>query len=293
MKKILIDSNYLCHKAKVTTGTLSYNGQPTGIIYGFINQIITIAKITGAKEFLFFWDSRKSKRREIYPEYKMKRRPDLTEWEQQDWALAFSQFVQLRKRILPRLGFNNNFLQSGYEADDLIARYAMDNSTDELIIASADNDLFQLLDYASMLNLSKNKMIACQNFIDEYGIYPDQWAEVKKIAGCSSDNVQGIRGVGEKTALQFLKGTLPETHKSYQNIIAGEEVIERNKALVVLPFKGTKKIEEQKNHFKITEFIDVCRELGMESFLTKDKKEEIKSLFIKQRRTVRWQQKNH
>ena len=291
MKKILIDSNYLCHKAKVTTGTLSYEGKPTGIIYGFLNQIITIAKITQASEFLFFWDSRKSKRREIYPEYKMKRRPDLTEWEQKDWEIAFSQFIQLRKRILPRLGFNNNNLQSGYEADDLLARYVMDNSKDELVLASADNDMLQLLGYCDMLNLSKNKLITRQSFIDEYGIAPCQWGDVKQIAGCNSDNVAGIRGVGEKTALRFLKGTLPSKSKAYQSIKAGEEKIERNRALVVLPFKGTKTIKEKENNFKITEFIAVCNELGMTSFLTKNKKEEIKSLFIQNRRTAKWQRK--
>ena len=47
MKKVLIDSNYLCHKAKVTTGALSYDGKQTGIIFGFFNQLITIAKTTG------------------------------------------------------------------------------------------------------------------------------------------------------------------------------------------------------------------------------------------------------
>ena len=221
----------------------------------------------------------------------MKRRPDLTEWEKQDWAIAFSQFIQLRKRILPRIGFKNNHLQMGYEADDLIARYAMDNADNELVIASADADLFQLLGYADMLNLSKNKLITQRSFIQEFGIRPIQWQEVKQIAGCNSDNVAGIPGVGEKTAIRFLRGELPEKHKTFQKIKEGKEVIERNHALVVLPFRGTKTIQEQEDNFKITEFIDVCRELGIESLLTKDRKEEIKLLFIKERKTARWQRK--
>lgn len=291
MKKVLIDSNYLCHKAKVTTGALSHDGQPTGIIFGFFNQLITIAKTTGAQEFLFFWDSKKSKRREIYPEYKMKRRPDLTEWEKEEWEFAFGQFKRIRREILPRIGFNNNHLQVGYEADDLLAKYVMNNFDYDLIIASADNDLLQLLDYADFLNLSKNKMITKLSFIEECGLQPCLWREVKKIAGCSSDNVKGIQGVGEATAIRFLKNELPKTHKTYQKIIDGKEVIDRNHALVVLPFNGTKAIEEKENNFKITEFIDVCKELGMESFLTRERKEEIKSLFLKERKTVRWQRK--
>jgi len=292
MKKVLIDSNYLCHKAKVTTGALSYDGKQTGIIFGFFNQLITIAKITGAQEFLFFWDSKKSKRREIYPEYKMKRRPDLTEWEKEEWEFAFSQFKRLRRQILPRIGFNNNHLQVGYEADDLLAKYVMDNSEQELIIASADNDLLQLLHYCDFLNLSKNKMITRNSFVEEYGITPNLWTEVKKIAGCTSDNVKGIQGVGEATAIRFLKGSLPETHKMHQKIIDGKDIIERNHALVVLPFKDTQPIKEVPNVFKITEFVDVCKELGMESFLTRNRKEEIKTLFMKERRRASlWQRK--
>lgn len=291
MKKVLIDSNYLCHKAKNTMGTLSYNGQPTGIIFGFIKQLITIAKTTGSKDFLFFWDSRKSERKKIYPDYKAKRRPELTDWEKEDWEIAFKQFIQLRKRILPRIGFKNNHLQSGYEADDLMAKYVMDNQTNELILATADADLLQLLDYADFLNLSKNKLITRQLFRLEYGIEPKQYGEVKQIAGCNSDNVAGIQGVGEKTAIKYLRNELPKTHKTYQKIKEGKEIITRNACLVILPFKGTKKIEEKQDNFKITEFIDVCRELGMESLLTKDSKEEIKSLFIKERKSARWQRK--
>ena len=292
MKKVLIDSNYLCHKAKVTTGTLSHSGQPTGIIFGFFNQLITIAKTTGAQEFLFFWDSRKSKRREIYPEYKMQRRPDLTEWEKEEWEFAFEQFKRIRRQILPRIGFHNNHLQVGYEADDLLAKYAMNNSEHDLIIASADNDLLQLLDYADFLNLSKNKMITQKSFIEEYGLQPRLWGEVKKIAGCASDNVKGIQGVGEATAIRFLKGSLPETHKIYQKIIDGIDIIARNHELVVLPFKDTQPIKEVPNAFKITEFIEVCKELGMESFLTQSRKEDIKNLFLKERKTARWQRKH-
>ena len=137
----------------------------------------------------------------------MQRRPDLTEWEKEEWEIAFDQFKQLRKRILPRIGFNNNHLQTGYEADDLIAKYVKDNA-EELVIASADNDLLQLLYFADFLNLSKNKLITSKSFFSEYGILPAQWGMVKQIAGCSSDNVKGIQGVGEITAIKYLKGEL-------------------------------------------------------------------------------------
>jgi len=79
--------------------------------------------------------------------------------------------------------------------------------------------------------------------IGEYGIAPSQWADVKAIAGCSSDGVEGVRGVGEKTAAKFLRGNLKPASKAHQAIVAGNNVWRRNLPLVRLPFPGVGKFD--------------------------------------------------
>lgn len=297
MRKALIDSNFLCYRAKLTTGNLQYNGVRTGVMYGFFNQLMTIAEKLQPDQFLFFWDSRENKRKEIFPEYKMKRRQDQTEEEKEEWRVAFAQFKQLRKKILPRIGFTNCFIQKGYESDDLLAQYVMDNphvieseysaevdplsirNPRENFIITSDDDLLQLLDYCHIYNPAKDRITLRDDFVSAFKIEPSQWTEVKKIAGCTSDNVPGIEGVGVSTALKYLNGELKRTTKTYQNIINGKEVIERNHDLVVLPFKGTKEVKEEQAEFNMIEFLRLCREFGLNSFRHEEKKERIKQLF--------------
>ena len=282
MKTILIDSNFLCHRAKHTTIALEYKGVRTGIIYGFFNQLFKITETLNPDRILFFWDSKKSERKKIFPEYKNKDKLNLSEREIEEWRHALAQFKQLRKKILPQLGFNNNFLQTGYESDDLIARYVIDHSKDENCIVTGDDDLLQLLDHAYIYNPAKDQYTYRDDFVWAYQIEPSVWAEVKKIAGCTSDKVPGIVGVGEAKALQYIRGEMKRSLKTYQNIISGKEVIERNHDLVVLPFKGTKEIEPAENDFKMVEFLRMCRKYGLNSFRYEDKKEKIKELFNKQ-----------
>jgi len=278
-KKILIDSNYLAYRAHLTTGKLQYGNIRTGIMYGFLSQLITVAEELESSNFLFFWDSKKSRRREIFPDYKIKRRDTQTPEEEQEWKTAFAQFNQLRKKILPNIGFINQFYQSGYESDDTIAQYILDNKDKEMYIVTSDNDMLQLLDYCKIYNPVKKATMTKQVFKKAYGIEPQQWKEVKAIAGCASDKVPGIPNVGEKKAIQFLKGEMKRTTKAYQSIKDGKEVIERNRKLVYLPFEGTKSFKEVSNEFRMLEFLRVCREFGLESFRQEKRKEKIKQLF--------------
>jgi len=281
MRVALIDSNFLCYRAKLTTGHFAHEGTRTGVVFGFFNQLIKIAEKIDPDQFVFFWDSKHSKRKEILPTYKEKRRQNLTEEEELEWKIAFAQFTQLRRKILPQIGFNNNFLQKGYESDDLLAQYVFSKNYDdqEKYIITADDDLLQLLNHCKIYNPAKDAVTTEEKFEKEYGINPKNWGLVKQIAGCSSDNVPGIENVGEKTAIKYIRGELKRTHKTYEKIKNSEEVIERNKELVVLPFKGTKEVSLKNDGFKMAEFLRLCRQFGMNSFRQEDKKEKIRSLF--------------
>lgn len=283
MKTLLIDSNFLCHRAAYTVGNLEYNGVETGITYGFFNQLINVCKKVEPNNIIFFWDSKKSLRKELLPSYKEKRTSNKTEEEQQQWRQAYKQFSKIHKKLLPQIGLKNNFIQIGYESDDLIAQYVFEAKPDEyVVIASADDDLLQLLTKdCHIYNLGKNKLITAEDFEEEKGIAPELWQKVKMIAGCSSDNVPGVPGVGEKKAIQFLRGELNKNTKTYQKILDNKELIEFNKKLVVLPFEGTMKIHKRsnKNSFSMKQFLVMCREYGFSSFRNDEKKEEIRNLF--------------
>jgi len=280
MKTVLIDSNFLAYRAKLKVGNLEYNGVPTGIMFGFFNQLITVDNKLSPDKIVFFWDSKENKRKEILPTYKEKRHKNQTEEEKKEWEAAFGEFNKLSNQILPNIGFTNNFFQKGYESDDLIAKYVLDKVYEDIYIVTGDDDLLQLLDYSRMYNPAKDKTIDAKKFQKDYAITPDKWIEVKKIAGCSSDNVPGITGVGEKTAIKYLNNELKKTSKKYKDIKENKELIEFNDQLVNLPFEGTKQINAEKdNQFSMKEFLRLCRDYNINTFRKEDKKEKIKTLF--------------
>jgi 5'-3' exonuclease len=262
---------------------LSHRDIATGVIFGFISRILSLSKAFSTNDFVFFWDSRHSYRRERYSWYKQRRKPEeLTKQERAEFAVAFRQFNKLRRTILPRIGFANVFLQRGCEADDLIAQYIRNYPVGDYIIVSADEDLYQLLcPYVRMFSPSRQKMMTKGRLLDEYGVVPKQWIDVKCLAGCRSDKVPGIRGIGEKTAIKYLTGKLKPTSKAWSSITSkqGKAVVKRNRWLVELPLPNTResKLVYRSDTFDLKEFKMVCRKYGMRSFL--DRIDEWQDLF--------------
>lgn len=278
--QIIIDSNYLCHRSKHGMVDLSFHEQQTGILFAFIRQILYLSKRFKTNDFIFAWDSRKSYRKVINPEYKNRAGVQKTEEERMFDDNAFKQFNILRQTLLPELGFNNNFIQTGHEADDIIASIVQDNTIplfvsnnlkQEQLIYSADHDLYQLLTYeTSIFNPMKKVVYTRDNFESEFGIVPQKWAIVKAMAGCTSDTVEGIRGVGEKTAIKYLLKKLKVTTKAYKSIAEADDLINRNMKLVALPFKGTKQFEIKENELDYDKFMRVCRTYDFRSLMTGD-----------------------
>ncbi len=210
---LILDCNYLAWRAYHTKQDLRYRGTPTGVIFGILQDVISLRELHNTERiaFCFDHDRRYLKRKIDCPGYKSSRdRPDATEEEQKMFKEVHQQILALRKTILPTLGFRNVFAEEGYEADDLIASIVCDlREGDQAIIVGADHDLFQLLGPRTIIwNPTKSVAITESSFSKDYGVTPTQWVDVKAIAGCSSDDVPGIRGIGEKTACKFLNGTL-------------------------------------------------------------------------------------
>lgn len=237
---LIVDASALCYSAYFSMGQLARrDGYETGVIYGFFMQLGNVCKALKTAHIAFCWDSKKSRRREIFAEYKASRQERKRT---PSFEAAYMQFHQIRDEIIPRLNFVNNFLATGFEADDIIASICLNSAPtaeQQYIILSSDQDLYQLLaDRVSMYKMNKKAIYTKQDFMAEWNLPPHQWAYVKALAGCSGDDVPGIPKVGEKTAAKYLAEPHTKFHKLIDTI-EGQEIFQRNKPLVTLPFKGT------------------------------------------------------
>lgn len=272
---LVVDCNYIAYQAFFTLGELSKKDIPTGVIFGFLSRILHLGMLFKTNNIIFCWDSKHSKRKEIFKQYKANRTKDMSEDDLARRKIMFEQFKTLRKEVLPEMGFGNVYCKKGYEADDLIAQFIKDNhhrcasEDDRFYIISADEDLFQLIqEGVSMYRLSKKIMTTWQSFKKEYGIHPLGWWRVKTIAGCRTDKVPGVPGVGEKTAIKYLLKKLKKNSSAYQKIKSEEtrELEKRNARLVVLPFDGLMPIYQKSNCFNPTAFKRICKRYGFRSF---------------------------
>jgi 5'-3' exonuclease len=280
-KLLVLDANYICHRAAYSMKGLSYQEKSTGVIFGFLLTILDLAERFKANKLVYAFDSRGSHRKNLYPEYKNRKFTKTQELIELD-KIARPQFFKIKKYVLPRLGFNNIFYHNGYEADDIIASIVKENKDFDIVVCSKDQDLYQLLNLCSMYKFDKNGLYTKENFTSEYGIDPAEWAAVKSMAGCSSDNVIGIDGVGEKTAIKYILGTLPAKSKAFKNIESeeGQKKIKDNFDLVKLPFFGTYSFPIEKDEFNFTELILICHEYGFKSIVESDKLNKFHKIFV-------------
>lgn len=270
MDLLILDSNFICYKSMVAMKGLSWQEHSTGVIFGFLREIQQLSDRFPSAKFAFAWDSRKSFRRTVYPEYK--RREKTKDPEMEDLIRSgMPQFDEIRLKVLHRLGFKNNFVEVGLEADDIIAWLANDYAweMENVYIVTSDEDLYQLLGHknVSIYNPRTKEYFNRENFEKEYGIHPDYWSWVKAVAGCTSDNVKGIAGVGEKTAIKYLKNEL-KPGKKFDDI--KEFDINFNMSLVKLPHGRAYPVTLVDDELNFGEFEGLCLDYGFNSLLKKE-----------------------
>jgi DNA polymerase I len=271
---LLIDANYLCYRARYSMGELTWKGAATGVVYGFLATIVQLEERFDTNRIAFCFDSHASKRKEIYPAYKVNRKHNqlMTDKEEEFEREFRRQVLNLRKEYLPDIGFRNVFWQSGYESDDLLASICQEFSSryreSSIVVVTADQDLFQCIrGNVSVFNPQKQKNMTLQRFHKTYGITPLSWIVVKSIAGCSSDNITGVKGIGETLALRWIKHDLPESSKAFAKIKAWQKTQEARitTKLVQLPFPGTIVPEWREDNITVQRWISICKELGFKN----------------------------
>jgi len=233
---VLLDMNNLCHISYHSMGNLSNDDKEVGVIFGVLKQLLSLSKKIESNRFVFLWDSRKNFRKEIYPEYKANRIKSNDE-HHEDRMCLYNQITELRRDVIPGLGFNNSFLQSGYEADDLIVHFIIHHPKDEFVIVSTDQDLYQVLrPTVKISNIIKKSFYTEHDFRENYvNLHPINYRLIKCYTGCKSDNIPGIDGVGEKTAVKYLKSEINHS-KAFQEIQKNKMLVDFNEKLVYLPY---------------------------------------------------------
>jgi DNA polymerase-1 len=265
---LILDCDYLCYRAFHSTGELAHGGIPTGVIYGFLKEVMSLQDRFCTNRVAFCFDYGEPKRKTLLPGYKEKRKQVKYTPEQIQARVEMKrQVANLRTTILHRLGYNNVFAADGYEADDMIAsvvRYTRRNDNDAVIV-TADKDMYQLLRPGVVAyNPQQDNTTTHYSLLEKYGVRPEWWATVKALAGCDTDNVPGIRGVGELTACRYINKQLTLNTTKKIDAVA-PEIIERNMPLVRIPFPGTPEFEPKADQFNPKEWRALCRELGMAS----------------------------
>lgn len=179
------------------------DGLPVGAVHGFsamLWKLLGDSKLSDRPTHLavIFDASEKSFRNEMYKEYKAHRPPAPEE--------LVPQFPLIRDAVK---AFNVACLeQDGYEADDLIATYAVQaaKAGADVTIISSDKDLMQLVQPGIvMFDTMKNKRIGADEVMEKFGVPPDKVIDVQALAGDSVDNVPGVPGIGVKTAAELIK----------------------------------------------------------------------------------------
>lgn len=239
---LLIDVSYMSYRAFFSTGQLSHQGEATGVVFGVLRDIDLLTEQHGASRCMLAFDWGGGGHRSLLmPDYKISRRTKKrTPEEEEALEQFYAQVAKMRTKIFPALGYRNIHRCRGYEADDILAYYAERIiPPDDAVIITGDNDLWQCLrGNVRWYNPTQKRLVTFESFRDEYKLDPSQWADVKALAGCGSDDVPGITGIGDKTAAKWFRNQLKPDSKAYQSISANLDVHVRNIPLVRLPFPG-------------------------------------------------------
>ena len=274
MKWLLIDLSYLTHRARYACNDLTHEDIPTGIIYSFFEQLYSICEKMRSNKVLVFTDSKKSYRLKAFSGYKKKRKEEKTKEEQEQLNIMYKQINKLKNKILPKLGFPV-YRQTGLESDDLIAWAAkkFNSIKEEAVIITSDGDLLQCITpYVKWYDPSKELLMDEKSFERKYDIPPKEWDMVKALAGCSSDCVPGLKGIGEKGAIKYVRGEM-ETHtKQFKMISENHKEIVKWFKLVSLPHEKTKQFEIVEPEYNRKSFFSFCKHFGIMSYLEQPKK---------------------
>lgn len=205
-KLVVIDGKSVFYRGYYAMGNLATkDGTPTGGVFGFATMALEVIRKLKPDYVAVAWDKPKTnirKRLEIYPAYKAGRKPAPPDFYEQ---------IPVLHELLDAFGWPLYELDD-YEADDIMGALAVQAREAGLqtLLVTSDMDMLQLVNgdvkvYALKKGLSNIDLYSPDSFEAKYGIRVDQFLDLKSLKGDSSDNIPGVPGVGEKTAVQLLQ----------------------------------------------------------------------------------------
>ena len=226
---VLVDgSSYLYRAFHAFPPLTNAAGEPTGAMYGVLNMLKSLISQVQPTHIAVVFDAKgKTFRDEMFEQYKSHRPPMPDDLRKQIQPLH----DMIRALGIPLL------VVEGVEADDVIGTLALQASRlgKKVLISTGDKDMAQLVDDNIMLiNTMNNSLLDRESVIEKYGIPPELIIDYLALMGDSADNIPGVAGVGEKTALGLLQG-IGNMAEIYANL---EKVAE-------LPIRGAKKLGEK------------------------------------------------
>ena len=218
MRLLVIDGNSIANRAFFGIKLLTTkDGRYTNAIYGFLNILLSLLKECDPDEVAVAFDLRAPTfRHKMYDGYKATRHGMPEELAQQ---------MPVLKELLADLGYRA-VTAEGWEADDILGTLAAacDARKDDCYLATGDRDSLQLVSEsttvllaATVMGRSKTVVMDEDAIQEKYGLAPKQLIEVKSLMGDTSDNIPGVKGIGEKTALSLVQ-TFGSLEGVYQNI---------------------------------------------------------------------------
>lgn len=222
-KFIIIDGHSLMYRAFYALPSLTNNdGLHTNVIYGFVNMINKLIEQYNPKYLAIAFDTKAPTfRHEQFEEYKIQRLKMPEDMSEQ---------IPYLKQILDAMQIERIEID-GYEADDIIGTlsYITDKKNISTLIVTGDRDTFQLISQNVHVLITRKGISETEEFdrerlIEQYSVTPEQVVDLKGLMGDASDNIPGIPGVGEKTALSLL-----EQFGNIENILNNTEHIKKNR----------------------------------------------------------------
>ena len=200
-KMLVIDGNSILNRAFYGVRPLTTkDGFPTNALYGVVNMIKKQIDQTGADGLAVAFDLKAPTfRHKLYDAYKAGRRPMPEELAQQ---------LPVAKELLAAMGFHV-LEKEGYEADDILGTVSAmcERQGIPCYLMTGDRDALQLISDTTHILLATNTETVDTDraaFREKYGVEPEQFVDVKALMGDSSDNIPGVPGIGEKTALKLI-----------------------------------------------------------------------------------------
>ncbi len=278
-KLVLIDGNSIVNRAFYGVPDLTNKeGMHTNAVYGFLNIFLKVIEEETPTHLLVAFDVKAPTfRHEMYDEYKGTRKPMPEELRQQ---------IPLLKEILAAMGIAIKE-QPGIEADDILGTMAKMGEAQglEVSVVSGDRDLLQLATDKIKVRIPKTKggKTTVEDYyspqvIEKYGVTPSQIIDLKGLMGDASDNIPGVPGVGEKTAVKILTmfGTVENAIEKVEEIKPprAKEAVRNNVKLALM----SKKLATIKTDCKLGIKLEDCR---MENIFTDEAYKLIQKLEFK------------